>query len=159
MKLTTNGQQIAEIAMGLVIVLIGAVVLYDASHLKVLPHLAAVGPKVFPTVIASGLLLIGAKLIWDGVRGSIAFEGGLEIDFLPVLVISAGFVFVMAVIKPLGWPVASTGLFVIGAFAFGNRNLLWAALYGLMLAGLTVLVFNLALGLRLPMGEVFTWTN
>lgn len=155
MKFSTNSQKTAEAAMGLVIALIGFVVIYDASRLRVLPHLAAVGPKVFPYVIGSGLLLIGSKLIWDALRGRIAFEGGIEIDYPPVLMISAGFIFVMLAIRPLGWPVAATGLFMIGAHAFGNRRVLRAALYGLLLAGLTVLVFNVALGLRLPMGEVF----
>ncbi|WP_207461524.1 tripartite tricarboxylate transporter TctB family protein [Azospirillum sp. SYSU D00513] len=113
-----------------------------------------VGPALFPYMIAAGLVLVGLSVLREAFSGHIAHEAGVELDAPAVLVASAGLVAQFLLIDQLGWIPSATLLFMAVAWAFGNRNLLVNALFGLALSGATFLVFNYALDLDLPMGSL-----
>jgi putative tricarboxylic transport membrane protein len=90
----------------------------------------------------------------EAVFGHIAHERGFELDWLAVVLISAGLLCQMFLLEWIGWIPATALLFVAGARAFGSRRLVLDALIGLVLASLAFLVFNYGLGLSLPLGTL-----
>jgi putative tricarboxylic transport membrane protein len=79
-------------------VLVGGVLALDlfiaveTAMLEVAPSQAAVDPKLFPSLVAAGLLLVGAALLREAFFGHIAHEGGFELDWLAAGLVSAGLV-------------------------------------------------------------------
>src|SRR3954471_6433702 len=76
---------------------------------------AVVGPALFPFLIATGLVIIGAALLREAFAGHIAHEGGFELDWLAVVIVSAGLIIQMALMERLGWIPATTLLFMATA--------------------------------------------
>jgi putative tricarboxylic transport membrane protein len=113
---------------------------------------AVVGPALFPFLIATGLVIIGAALLREAFAGHIAHEGGFELDWLAVVIVSAGLIIQMALMERLGWIPATTLLFMATARAFGSRRWLVDGALGLALAVLSFVIFNYGLDLNLPAG-------
>jgi putative tricarboxylic transport membrane protein len=61
----------------------------ETAMLEVAPSQAAVGPRLFPSLVAAGLLLVGVALLREALFGHIAHEGGFELDW-PVVGPRAG---------------------------------------------------------------------
>ena len=72
------------------------------------PSQAAVGPRLFPFLVATGLIVVGAALLREALFGHIAHEGGFELDWRAVGLVSAGLVVQMLLLESLGWIVAAT---------------------------------------------------
>ena len=96
---------------------------------------AAVGPRLFPFLVAGGLILVAAALLREAFFGHVAHEGGFELDWLAVLLVSAGLIVQMLLLEWVGWIVAATILFVLTARAFMSRRLVADAALGVGLAG------------------------
>ncbi|HEX8373800.1 MAG TPA: tripartite tricarboxylate transporter TctB family protein, partial [Geminicoccaceae bacterium] len=114
----------------------------------------AVGPRLFPYLIAAGLIVVGALVLYEAFRGHIAHEGGLELDWLGVGLVSAGLVAQLLLLEWAGWVLATALLFMAAARAFGSRRLVADAAVGLALAGLSFVVFTYGLDLSLPGGDL-----
>lgn len=117
------------------------------------PGNVAVGPKVFPYLVAAGLVAIGLA----GLRSALASmvrEERDALDYRPVGLIAVGLLVQMSMVTLLGWIPAAATLFVLGARAFSSRRLAWDIAIGLGLAVATIVIFNLALGLNLPWGTL-----
>jgi putative tricarboxylic transport membrane protein len=149
---TGRSLRLGEAALGAGVLALGLFVAIETALLKIAASHAAVGPKLFPYLIAGGLIVIGALLLAEALRGAIAHEGGLELDWPAVGLISLGLIVQLAVLDYVGWIPATTLLFMAVARAFGSRRPAVDALLGLVLNGLVFVIFNYGLDLTLPGG-------
>ena len=146
------GLRIGEAVLGGVVLGLGLFVAIETSLMEVAASNAAIGPRLFPFLIAFGLLAVGVAVLWQAFFGHIAHERGFELDWLAVALVSAGLLLQMFLVESLGWIIATTLLFVAATLAFRERRVLISIAIGLALTCLTFLVFNYGLGLSLPVG-------
>jgi putative tricarboxylic transport membrane protein len=151
---TGQGLRVGEAVLGGALLALGLFVAVETSMLKVAPTHAAVGPRLFPFLVASGLIVVGALVLHQALFGHIAHERGFELDWVAVALVSAGLIVQLLLLESLGWILATTLLFVAVARAFGSRRLLLDAVIGVVLASLAFGVFNYGLGLSLPTGTL-----
>lgn len=143
----------SDLIIGLGLIALGGVIGADTAQMQVPPTYARVGPQVFPTLVSMGLALAGAYLAllaWRG-RGSDALDRGTE-EWLPVLVIAAGLIVHLNLLRPAGFVPAGIMLFMAVAFAFGSRQYLRDFAIAAVLVTGTYFGFTYGLGLQLPPG-------
>ena len=152
----TSGRslRVGEALFGGLILGLGLFITIETASLQVAPSHATIGPKLFPYLVATGLLIVGALVLSQAFFGHIARERGVELDWAAIVIVAGGLVVQMLLIERLGWVIATTLLFVAVARAFGSRRWLLNAAIGLGLTVLTLVVFNWGLGLTLPVGTV-----
>jgi putative tricarboxylic transport membrane protein len=133
---------------------LGAFIAIETYRFEVGPSNAAVGPRLFPFLIAIGLIVVGLALLRQGFFGHIAHEGGFELDWLAVALVSGGLMVQLLLLEPLGWIIATTLLFIAVARAFGSRRPVLDAAIGLALSGVAFVAFTTGLSLDLPAGII-----
>lgn len=148
------GLRLGEGALGGFLLALGLFIATQIAGMEVAASTAAVGPKMFPFIVAGGLILIGLLVLREAAFGHVPHEGGLEIWWPAVAIISVGLIAEMLLIEKAGWIVAAAVLFVLVARAFGSRRLVTDAVIGLALSSLTFVVFNYGLDLGLPAGAI-----
>jgi putative tricarboxylic transport membrane protein len=146
------GLRIGEAVLGGVVLGLGLFIAIETSLLEVAPSNAAIGPRLFPSLIAFGLLAVGVAVLWQAFFGHVAHERGFELDWRAVALVSAGLLLQMFLVESLGWIIATVLLFTATSLAFAERRLVVTVLIGLALSGLTFAIFNYGLGLTLPIG-------
>ena len=146
------GLRIGEAVLGGVVLGLGLFIATETSLMEVAASNAAIGPRLFPFLVAAGLLAVGAAVLWQAFFGHIAHERGFELDWLAVALVSAGLLMQMFLVESLGWIIATTLLFLAATLAFRERRVLISIAIGLVLTCLTYWVFNYGLGLSLPIG-------
>ncbi|HEX6014737.1 MAG TPA: tripartite tricarboxylate transporter TctB family protein [Geminicoccaceae bacterium] len=104
--------------------------------------------------VAAGLVAVSTALLREAFFGHIAHEGGFELDWRAVALVSGGLIVEMLLVERAGWIVAATILFVLTARAFRSHRLVIDLVLGVGLAALTFVVFSYGLDLTLPTGEV-----
>lgn len=154
---TIGTARIGLAAIGLLMGSLGAFIgIETAVSIPAGPSYAAMGPRVFPGLIGGALCLVGAYLLWKAVHGGNGVDGGSEDDLpydWPALAWVVGtLASQIALLKWVGWVPAATLLFVGVARAFGSRAWQRDTCIGLVLGGMTYLLFNAVLGLDLPVG-------
>jgi putative tricarboxylic transport membrane protein len=149
---TARGLRAGEAVLSLGVLALGAFVAVETLLIEVAPSQAAVGPRLFPWLVATGLIVVGLALLREAIGGHIAHERGWELDWRAVGLVAAGLLLQMLIFESLGWIIAATILFSMTAFAFGNRRLVLGAAIGVFLTSLTFVLFNYGLGLTLPIG-------
>jgi putative tricarboxylic transport membrane protein len=150
---TARSLRVGEAVLGGGVLALGLFIAFETAQIEVAPTHAAIGPTLFPYLIATGLIVIGALVLREAFFGHVAHErGGFELDWLAVALVSAGLIVQMLLLETVGWIPATTLLFVAVTRAFGSRRLLTDAAIGLALASLAFVVFNYGLGLDLPVG-------
>jgi putative tricarboxylic transport membrane protein len=149
---TGSSLRLGESVLGGAVLALGLFVAFETYQIEVAPTHATVGPRLFPFLVATGLIVVGVALLREAVLGHIAHEGGLKLDWVAVGLVSAGLIVQMLLLETLGWIVAATLLFVATAYAFGSRRLPVDLGIGLALAMLSFGLFNYGLGLSLPVG-------
>lgn len=152
---TGRSLRLGEAVLGGVVLALGLFIAIETSQMEVAPTQAAVGPRMFPFLVAAGLLIVGAALLREAFFGHIAHEGGFELDWMAVVLISVGLVAELLLMEQVGWVPAATVLYFLGALAFGDRRYVITALIALVLAGITFVTFNYGLDLSLPSGELW----
>jgi putative tricarboxylic transport membrane protein len=146
------GLRIGEAVLGGVVLGLGLFVAIETSLMEVAASNAAIGPRLFPFLIAFGLLVVGAAVLWQAFFGHIAHERGFELDWLAVALVLGGLLLQMFLVESLGWVIATTLMFLAATLAFRERRVLISLAIGLALTCLTYVVFNYGLGLSLPVG-------
>ena len=149
---TGRSLRISEAAFGGLVLLLGVFIAFETTQLSAGPGYAAIGPALFPYMIAAGLVLIGLLVLREAFFGRIAHERGMELDWWAVALVFAGLIAQGVLLLPIGWIVAATAMFVIVARAFGSRRPLLDAGIGLAISAVAFVVFNYGLGLNLPGG-------
>lgn len=150
---------LGDLLVSLGVLALGAYFAYGAFAISVSQNYSRVGPRLFPFVVAAGLLLCGALLLVQALRGHAApAEAGEDVDtdlppdLVAVAGVGAALVAYLLLLEAAGFVLASAALFWGVALAFGSRHLLRDPLIGLALGLVVYLAFTRLLGLRLPAG-------
>jgi putative tricarboxylic transport membrane protein len=150
---TGRSLRVGEAALGGGVLMLGIFIAIETTR-GIGPTSAVVGPALFPYLIAAGLVVVGASLLREAFAGHIAHEGGFELDWIAVALVSAGLLIQIFLLETLGWIPATTLLFIAVARAFGNRRIVVGAALGVALTAASFVIFNYGLGLNLPGGVV-----
>jgi putative tricarboxylic transport membrane protein len=153
---TTRGLRLGEAALAAFVLVLGVFVAVETAMLRTGPGYSAIGPKLFPALVAAGLLLVGIALLYEARAGAVAQPAGFELDLPPALLVTAGLVLQMLLMRPAGFVIASAVLFVAVTYAFGSRRLALNAAVGLVLCTASYVAFTWGLGLVLPAGVLAT---
>jgi len=119
------------------------------------PSYARVGTRLFPGLISSGLLIVGALLLREALSGGFrAFpeERHDPFDWGAFAWISSGLVLHLLLIAGLGFILCSTFLFVVVARGFGSVKLWRDFALGLAISIVVYVLFTQVLTLSLPWG-------
>jgi putative tricarboxylic transport membrane protein len=149
-----------ELLVALGVVAMGVVILIDTQDIRVPKAFASVGPRVFPTIVGWGLVGIGIWYAIDILRGDTAVPSADSEDADPTLPADWGVLGGLAValtayallMKPAGFVIASSVLFVLAALSMGSRQLVRDLVIGIVVSFGTYLAFSEWLGIRLPQG-------
>lgn len=146
-----------DLAAGLCVAALGGLALWQALAIPVSPIYAQVGPKAVPFLVAGGLLLLGAGLVYEALRGG--WSHGLEEvrDAPPPNrrafgLLLAGLAANLLLIGPLGFSLAATVQYVLVAAAFGSRRFLRDAAVALALTLAAWFLFVELLGVNIGAG-------
>ena len=149
----------AELGVALLLVVLGAIVWWDAARLPALAQRGPVGPAAVPTLVGLMLIVCAVFLAIDVLRGGRGeAEGGEDVDvdarsdWRTVLLLAAAFLANVALIDRAGWPISGAVLFWGSAYALGSRHYVRDVLLALVLSFGSYVVFARGLGIDLPAG-------
>lgn len=153
-----EGVDKAQYGMAVLLAALGIYTIIDATTLKV-GFADPVGPRVFPYLIGSVMVLLAILLAIATARGERGEkEEGEDIDpdaqpdMMTVLRLVAILVFNIATIDFLGWAVTGAILFAGCAWALGSRTLLRDILIGAVISVGSWYFFYSGLGIPLSPG-------
>lgn len=151
-------QDRAQYGLAALLAVVGAFTVYDASTLGV-GFGDPVGPRLFPYVVGTALLVLAVALAVATARGSVAEpEGGEDVDlshkpdWVTVTKLVGVIVFVIATVDWLGWAICGAVLFAGAAWCLGSRTPWRDALVGIVLAVASWYAFYVGLGIPLTPG-------
>lgn len=133
---------------------LGALLIWEAGRLPDKGGYSGVGPDGMPRLVGWVLVGLSGWTAIDALKSR--FEARPQLVLFPVLCIIGGLALQLALLKPLGFSVASGLLFACTTFAFGKRNLLLTLPLGIVFAFLVYAVFDRVLQLNLPAGPLET---
>ena len=157
--MSTVKQGRSELGVALLLLLLGGWAVIDALRLEDVDSRGPVGPKTVPIAVGVLLIVTTVLLAINVLRGGHGEqEAGEDVDLahgsdwktLALLVIP--FVANILLIERLGWPVSGAVLFFGTTFALGGRHLIRNAVISVALSVGTWYLFNLGLGIALPVG-------
>ncbi|MFI7062749.1 tripartite tricarboxylate transporter TctB family protein [Kribbella sp. NPDC050124] len=156
---TSAQQGRSELGVALLLLILGAWAVVDALRL---PELQARGPvdaKTIPLAVGGLLILTAVLLAINILRGGRGEqEAGEDVDlghgsdWKTLGLLAAAFLANILLIERLGWPVSGAVLFFGTTYALGSRHLIRNAIISIALSVGTWYLFNLALGIALPVG-------
>ena len=151
---TGSSLRIGEAILGGVVLGLGLFIAFETSMLEVAASNAAIGPRLFPFLIAAGLVIVGALVLRQAFFGHIAHERRLRAR-LARLRLGLGRPDPADAACWRAWAGSSPPplLFVAATLAFRERRILISIAIGIVLTGLAFWVFNYGLGLTLPDGH------
>jgi putative tricarboxylic transport membrane protein len=155
-----RGVDRAELGVSLLLGVIGAVVVFDATRLDV-PYSQSdpVGPRTVPFIVGGLLLVCAVALAVNVLRGGHGeAEEGEDIDLKApaewrvVLPLLGAFLANVLLIDVLGWVISGTMLFWGSSWALGSRHFVRDGVISVVLALVTFYGFYVGLGVLLPAG-------
>ncbi len=105
---------IAGAAIGVGLVLLGAVIGIDAATMRVPPTYAKVGPHIFPIVFSIGLVITGALIVFRAFvpkSGPVLAAEDAPTDWRAVAIVSVGLILDALLLKTLGFIITALGAF------------------------------------------------
>lgn len=154
--------RLAELALAIGVVVLGIVVIWQTTEIRLTPINSRVGPRVIPYIVGAGLVVTGIWLAIDIMRGHAAHpEAGedsedvdptLPTDWGTVGILGASLIVYLLLIERAGFVIASTVLFFGAAFGMGSRRYIRDLAIGFILSIATFVLFTEGLSLRLPEG-------
>ncbi|WP_404294676.1 tripartite tricarboxylate transporter TctB family protein (plasmid) [Microvirga sp. RSM25] len=146
----------AEALIGLGLLLLAGLVLWQTLSIPVSPMYDQVGPTVFPYIMTAGLTVFAVLLLAPAARGGWQQpdEKEVAVDWKAVVFVTAGLIANVALIGPLGFSAVSTIMFALVAYGFGSRRPLRDAAIGLVLALAAYVGFAKALGVNIGAGVI-----
>jgi putative tricarboxylic transport membrane protein len=149
----------SEFGVALLLLALGVWAIVDALGLSDLASRGPVSAKTVPIVVGGLLIAMAVLLAVDLVRGGRGEqEGGEDVDlshgtdWKTIGLLVASFAANALLIERLGWPVSGAILFFGTTYALGSRRYVLNALISVGLSVGTWYLFNLALGIPLPVG-------
>ena len=153
------GRNYGELALSVVLIVLGAYVFLDATTIAVPGSSNTVGPRFFPYLVGAATVIVGLVLAIRILRGDQGpAEEGEDIDpdaatsWRAVGIISLAFLAHALLINVIGWPLAVTCMFAVVAWALGSRGIVRPLVAGGIASVVIWLVFVKALGVVLPGG-------
>jgi putative tricarboxylic transport membrane protein len=143
-----------EALIGFGLLIFAVLVLWSTTQIPVSPLYSKIGPTVFPYITAAGLALFAVLLIIQAARGGWQpdEEKEVAIDWRALAFVCAGLVVNVALIVPLGFILASTAMFVLVAYGFGDRQVVRNAGIGFAIALVAYFGFAKFLGVNIGAG-------
>jgi putative tricarboxylic transport membrane protein len=155
---TERGPDRAQLGLAAVLLVVGAYTVYDATTLEV-GFADPVGPRVFPYVIGSVLVVLSVLLALAALRGDRPeAEAGEDVDldqpadWLTVAKLVGVLVFTIATLGLLGWAVSGALLFAGAAWSLGSTTVVRDVLVGAVLSVVSWYGFFVGLGIPLSPG-------
>lgn len=147
-----SGSDRSGVVVGVLLLLLAGILWYDAEHLgRTVAY--GIGPSMMPKVIGTGLSILGALSILQGLRSTEEKPGAFDVK--AVVIIALGFLALTVIIGfGGGFLIAMTVLFAVTSYAFGRRSPVTDVVLGFVLALLTYLLFSKLLALTLPQGPI-----
>lgn len=152
------GPDKAQLGLALLLLLVGGYTVYDATTLSV-GFADPVGPRLFPYVIGTVLVVLSVLLTVATFRGSRpeADEGEdvdltQRADWPTVAKLIGVLAFTIATVDLLGWAISGAVLFTGAAWALGSRTLVRDVLVGIVLSVGSWYGFYVGLGIPLTPG-------
>lgn len=143
------------------VVALGAFALARAHTIVEPLSAGSVGPRLFPYVVGTALVLTGLAVLVGVLRGdrgqaeeSEDVAADAPTDWVTVGALVGLLALHVFLIVPLGWPVAAAVLYTGGAWVLGARPRWRAAVVGTLLALVLQAVFAGGLGVSLPPGPL-----
>lgn len=148
----------AQYGLAAVLAVVGAYTIIDARGLNV-GFGDPIGPRVFPYVIGTAMLVLAVLLAVATSRGDVPqAEEGEDVDlttppdWLTVAKLVAILVLNLLLVNVLGWAITGALLFAGCAWALGSRTLLRDVIVGAVLAVGSWYFFYVGLGVPLSPG-------
>lgn len=148
----------AQYGLAALLAVIGVYTIYDASTLAV-GFGDPVGPRAFPYVIGTAMVVLGVLLVLATARGDVPEEEGGEdvdltspTDLVTILKLVGVMVFTIATVSWLGWAISGALLFAGAAWSLGSRTQLRDLLVGAAMSVLSWYGFYVGLGIPLTPG-------
>jgi putative tricarboxylic transport membrane protein len=156
--MNTGGRPLGELFLGFALVLLGTLILAGTLSITVAPVYSRVGPRVFPFVVAAGMIVLGILYAIESWKGAQTPAAEHAVNLWPIMLISGGIILDALLMPSLGFILSSTILFVLVAIGFGSRRYLRDGLVGLALSAVAYVTFVYGLGLKLPAGSFAGWS-
>ena len=146
-----------QILVAVGVLIFGAALAFGTSQLPEATGYAKVGPRLMPTIVSGGLILLGLLLLKEALFGGFREIDEAEAatnptDWRAFAWITAGIIANGILMVPVGFVISGTLLFVLAARGFGSKAWVKNAIIGLIIAVATYAFFNYGLGLGLPRG-------
>jgi putative tricarboxylic transport membrane protein len=154
--------RIAEFALALGVIVLGAVVLWQTRDIRITPMNSRIGPRVIPYIVGSGLVVVGLWFAVEILLGRTTQAGGgedsedadptLPTDWGTIGFIAISLVVYLYLIERAGFIIASSVLFFGAAFGMGSRRILRDVAIAIAVSVSIYFIFTRGLSLRLPEG-------
>ncbi|HYC41489.1 MAG TPA: tripartite tricarboxylate transporter TctB family protein [Noviherbaspirillum sp.] len=147
-----------ELMVSIALATLGIFVVGSTQDISAGAGYSQVGPRAFPYLIGTGLMILGGILAWQAVSGgwrNVPMDDETNHDapdWVAFAILSTGVILHMASIAWAGFVLASTFLFTLVARGFGSRRLFRDIIVGLIVATIAFFIFTRGLGLNLPSG-------
>lgn len=142
----------AALLIAAALIIVGAVVAWDVSRIGGGGAYARIGPQTIPYLIAAFLVGLGLWTAIEAWRGDFPERESQELR--PVLWIVGGLLIQLALIRFVGFSIATGLLFAAVARGFGERRLWLSVPAGIIIAALVWFAFARGLQLSLPAGPL-----
>lgn len=143
--------------IGLVLLVLGAGIIFGTFSVSALPGQDSLGPRLFPALIGGGLVLLGLAHFRLRVN---TLEGHADAGHWPSLLwMVLGLVIGVVIYKPLGFIPAALVIFVLTARGFAGRWDWRHVFVGLLIALIAFFGFTKGLGLNLPIGILSSFSS
>lgn len=155
--MTPNGAQErrpdgAAFIIALVLVALGALLIWDGGRIPNKAGYSGVGPGDVPKLIGYGLVFLGFGTAWQGWKNPGPRRPKQQP--VPLLWLLGGMIVMVATIHTIGFALGATILFTCSAAAFGERRFHIAVPAGFVLGLFIYAVFDVLLQLNLPGGPI-----
>jgi putative tricarboxylic transport membrane protein len=140
-----------ELVFAVGMIVLSLVILVDSFSIRLGVSYDRIGPRFFPYVVSTGLLISGLMMVIESLRGK-----GCQLDSplgkLPMLFLALALVLCVLLFNHLGFIIAVSIQFWLVARAFKSPHPLRDAFIGIVLAVTVYFSFTKGLGLVLPGG-------
>lgn len=145
-----------ELAIGLGLLGLAGLGLWQTLSIPVSPMYAKVGPTIFPYLAVIGLFGLSLLLVLKAFQGGWqdAEEKEVAPDWRAFGFVVAGLFANLTLIEPLGFTAASTVMFVLITYGFGSRQPARDAAIGLAVALASYFGFAKLLGVNIGAGLI-----
>ncbi|GAA2849028.1 tripartite tricarboxylate transporter TctB family protein [Streptosporangium fragile] len=148
-----------ELGLAVPVLALGGFVIAGTADVTAAGSALGLGPRFFPIIVGSALILIGLCYVVDVLRGGHGdpeqtedADLGARADWRTVALVSVIFLAFAGLLDLLGWIIAGALLFFGLSVTLGAPSRLRAAALGIVLSTVTYLTFVKGLGVTLPAG-------